>query len=271
MTGVQTCALPIWGYPKRLLMELKEVLKAWQAGGVKVLGSILYSDIGRKYYADMGWHPHPRNMHAELPAISAAWPPAVKKITKEDLDGLCEIDEKLSRNKIASESDGKSRMIIIPDAKHMGWHHAKEEFACGYLFGRTPEIKGAITGSPGKRVWAIWTRRYYRHPDMLRSSSTDSNMLYLLRLVVENDGLISKIDEQKSYLEALLRAAQSEALAWKLDGVSIWNPTPWVQSTMTEVGLRYETVERQEEAVASAMWYHDRDLQWIENEYYAWC
>lgn len=71
----------------------------------------------------------------------------------------------------------------------MGWHIGKEAFATEYLFGKTPIAKGAIAGSPGSQVWATWVHRYYgRHDD-----ESTSNVLYILRLVVEVDETATRL------------------------------------------------------------------------------
>jgi GNAT superfamily N-acetyltransferase len=55
------------GYGSRMMQELAEVLRTWQVGDKDCAGSVLYSDIGKDYYADLGWQPSLNNTHIELP------------------------------------------------------------------------------------------------------------------------------------------------------------------------------------------------------------
>jgi hypothetical protein len=175
---------------------------------------------------------------------------------------------------------------IIPDLDHFGWHHAKEDIACKRLFRKTPQVKGAIAGTPGSQVWAIWTHRYYNHP----YSESPHNVLYILRLVMEADETATRLpsdadkapneeiySEQCLYLKAVLEAAQAEAAAWKLDVVQLWDPTPLVRRMLVDISMSHKVVERQEEGLASGMWYDEHGgisgsaPLWLNNEHYAWC
>jgi GNAT superfamily N-acetyltransferase len=55
------------GYASRLMGELAIALRNWQIEKLKCSGSVLYSDIGKKFYAQSGWHPFPNNSHIEFP------------------------------------------------------------------------------------------------------------------------------------------------------------------------------------------------------------
>ncbi len=54
------------GYAPRIMREIKEVLRNWQVEKRAVVGSVLYSDIGKKFYAGLGWHPFNSNSHVEF-------------------------------------------------------------------------------------------------------------------------------------------------------------------------------------------------------------
>ncbi|KAF2028981.1 hypothetical protein EK21DRAFT_68614 [Setomelanomma holmii] len=274
------------GFPKRMMKELAGRLSQWQAIDNPCFGSILYSDIGRDYYAKLGWRPDVSNSHIELQPQSRAKHDTIRHVHMDDLPALCERDEKLVRERLSvGDPAGKSRMSIVPDIDHMLWHLAKEEFACKHIFGKIPQAKGAIAGPRGSQVWALWTHRYYDHP----SVENTENVLHILRLVMEKDessaGLPSNghdelpnenHDHQMSYLKVVLQAAQAETAEWKLDMVKLWNPSPLVRTMLTRIH-NHTVVEREKDSIASAMWYDQEGAMsedppvWVNNEYYAWC
>ena len=181
--------------------------------------------------------------------------------------------------------EAKIRFTIIPDFGHMRWHISKEEFATKHLFDTIPRTKGARAGPSGSQVWALWTHRYYGHPD----ASTSRNELYILRLVIEVDETATRLssdatkrpeptvyERQIVYLRAILQAAQTEANKWELDVVKIWDPTPLVLDMLAQSGLEYEVIERENDSIASLLWYdadggvNDERPLWLNNEHYAW-
>lgn len=187
---------------------------------------------------------------------------------------------------MAKLKDGVNKHImILPDLDHMLWHIGKENFATERLFGKIPRAKGAIAGLPGSQVWAIWTHRYYGHPN----AESPNNVLYILRLVVEGDDSantpsstkedslqITIQDKKASCLIAVLQDAQAEATEWRLDHIKLWEPSPWVQHVITESKIDHRVVEREEDSIASGMWYDEKGglgtpPVWINNEHYAWC
>ena len=273
------------GFAKFMMRQLAQELYTWQSNGQSVVGTILYSDIGKKYYAQLGWQPNTTNSHVEFKPQRIAPSTLVKTIHAEDIAALCERDEILLRKTLAEPAQ-ETRVAIIPDVDHVGWHLGKESYTCKYLFGKEPQDKGAIAGSPGSQVWAIWTRRYYERPDV----DSPHNVLYILRLVMEQDETATRIpadaeknpmagmyEEQMSYLKAVLQTAQAEAAEWKLDAVELWDPTPLVQRMLAQMDIEYKMVERNEESIASLLWYNDQGGKsavlplWVNNEHYAWC
>jgi hypothetical protein len=98
------------------------------------------------------------------------------------------------------------------------------------LFQKQPQIKGAIIGEPGNRVWVVWMHRFYEPP----SKTASRNTLYILRLVMENQAALSNLSpeppipdpssesstaEQQYNLQverpqAVISAAQAEAAGW---------------------------------------------------------
>lgn len=278
------------GYASRMMKDLGEKLRTWQAGtkGKTCAFSALWSDIGKTYYAGHGWYPFP-STHIEFPPSPLSGEgshTSAMTLSSKDLEKLCEQDEVLIRRKLARVIDGKTRVCIIPDHDHMQWHHIREDFMCQKIFGKRPQIRGAIVGEDGHRVWAVWTRSYY---DPLEEASS-GNKLYILRLVVEDDesenelsGMArdtllngSLLDEQAQKLKSVLQIAQSQAATWSLKNVELWNPTPLVQSLIRKTSLQYNRVERENESIPSLMWYGEGggkldELEWVGNEKYGWC
>ena len=151
----------------------------------------------------------------------------------------------------------------------MLWHHTKEEFVASKILpGRNPLTKGILVGDEvGKRVWAIWTHRFYSDPNTVPSG----NVLYILRLVIEDvapDGV-----ELQRMLKVVFQAAQDEAMKWNLDVVKLWDPEPRVKRMIRRMGIEYEIVERVTDEIASLMWYDEGTgrPEWVANEKYAWC
>lgn len=83
-------------------------------------------------------------------------------------------------------------------------------------------------------------------------------------------------DVQTKQVKMILETAQVEAWKWKLQNVKIWDPAPLVQELVLRVGVRHKMVIREEEGIASFLWFGhescgDDSVQWIANEKYAWC
>ena len=261
------------GYAARLMRELATMLPSWQVESRRCVGSVLYSDIGKTYYANLGWHPFPINTHIELDPIDPSTPFRARELLVTDLDKLCKDDEAMIRKAMISMSDGKIRMMLVPDLDHMLWHLRKEEFACDKLFGKQPQVKGAIAGQPGNRVWAIWMHRFYGDPESVSSDNT----LYILRIVTENhDPNVKQREMQFEQMQAVLQAAQIEAAEWKLYCVKLWEPEHMVRETLEGVGIPHRKVERKEDNIASLLWFGEGNgkedtLEWIGIGKYAWC
>ena len=175
-----------------------------------------------------------------------------------------------------ASSNEKIYMILVPDLDHMLWHHKKEEFVCDKLFGKQPPIKGAIVGQPGHRMWAIWTHRFYGHPQ----SDASENTLYILRLVIENQATVTsdteQADSQIEQMRAILQTTQAEAAEWNLHRVMMWGPTPLVLKLIERTRIQHRRIEREHEGIASLLWYgegsgKEDSVEWLGNEKYGWC
>lgn len=263
------------GYATRLLAELAEILPSWQAESGRCIGSILFSDIGKDFYAKRGWHPFPLNNQIELdpmhvPDLSLV---GIRFIVEEDLGQLCKDDEAMIRRAMTSSASSQIRMMIVPDLDHMLWHHRKEEFACDKIFGKQPRFKGAVTGEPNDRIWVIWTHRYYGHPH----NNPLDNTLYILRVVIESQSAdLEQREHQVEQMRAILWAAQDEAAEWQLRSVKLWDPGYLLQDIVERTSIQHRRVEREDESIASLMWFgegsgKDNMVEWLGNEKYGWC
>ncbi|CAG5153132.1 uncharacterized protein ALTATR162_LOCUS3047 [Alternaria atra] len=274
------------GYAARMMRELAKTLQTWQTEEQQCVGNTLYSDIGKQFYTKLGWLPSTRNSQIELQPNTIAWPSLVVPIMENELGDLCKRDEEMVRLRMSvSTREVKTRFTILPDLDHMLWHISKETFATEYLFDKVPDVKGAIAGPPGSQIWALWTHRYYCHPN----AESLQNVLYILRLVVEIDETSTRLstnaakrpghdawNQQMEYLRAVLQAAQVEAENWKLDVVKLWDPTPLVLDMLAQIGMEYEVQERENDSIASLLWYdtnggiNSEAPLWLNNEHYAW-
>ncbi|KAL9029779.1 MAG: hypothetical protein Q9196_002021 [Gyalolechia fulgens] len=266
------------GYGSRLMKELATILRNFQAEIMEPIGSVLYSDIGKKYYADLGWHPFPINTHIELDPSTSSDRIRVTRLRSDDLERLCSQDEDMIRKEMSSPSStSKTRMMLVPDLDHMLWHHQKEDFVCKKLFGKQPHIKGALVGQAGYRMWAIWTHRFSGSPD----DASSENTLHVLRLVIENQANPgtsqgSPFERQVEQMREILLAARHEAAEWNLHRVMMWGPTPLVSNLVKRTGIQSRTVDRDHEGIASLLWYGEGSgkedtLEWLGNEKYGWC
>ncbi|KAL4925417.1 GNAT family N-acetyltransferase [Aspergillus undulatus] len=278
------------GYASRLMKELARVLPAWQidrSEQAQCIASVLYSDIGKGFYTRLGWRAFPSS-HIEFApgrgaaaaaedALSAAAP--VRPLLAGDLEQLCKEDEALARKALATPTaeSRRTRFMIVPDHAHMLWHHSKEEYAGQAIFQNKPQIKGAIIGGAGNRIWAVWTHRFYEPPTGIASTNT----LYILRLVIENQAALNlergeQYDLQVDYLRAVIVSAQAEAAVWGLHSVKLWGPSIQVQQLVKRTGIPHHHEERDKDGISSLRWYGERssqedEIEWIGNEKYGWC
>ncbi|KAK3307375.1 uncharacterized protein B0T15DRAFT_393255 [Chaetomium strumarium] len=258
------------GYASRMMKELGQRLKGWQVAVEKSrsLFSVLYSDIGKQFYAKHGWSPFESSHVAYKPAVAAdVREHLARPIGYHDLAELCAVDERLLRAELAARPAGKPHVAILPELDTMLWHLFREDFMTKAIFGRTPAIRGAVAGEPGKRVWAVWMRGYYGGLNKM-----EGNTLHILRVVVEDkeqpDG------ELLDGFRSIVQIAQAEATEWKTQDVQVWNPTPKIRGLVEKCGIEYEFVDRDHDSIASLMWYGEEpttEVDWVANEKYAWC
>ncbi|KAI9821854.1 MAG: hypothetical protein M1827_002436 [Pycnora praestabilis] len=276
------------GYASRMMKELGKNLQVWQTEGKKCLFTVLYSDIGKRFYASHGWHPFPSS-HITLPTVSAE-EDALRRsqpLTAQSLQALCDIDEALLRRNLRRANiseQGKVQIALIPDIETISWHHAREEFVAHELFGRRPDVKGAIVEvEVGRRAWCIWTRVW-----SAVDNAEDINTLHILRLVVEGEDPIDRnaqspansvLEQEVNAVTILLAAAQHEAAQWNMHEVQVWNPTANTVRAAKQLLSTTEVIERDAESITSLMWYggpsvlsdSSGEVKWVGNEKYGWC
>jgi hypothetical protein len=272
------------GYAQRMITELGKKLDTHQQEeGRKAYFTVLYSDIGKRFYSRMHWEAFPSSHIALPPSTTQKAHSATiqsRPLLAGDLAKLCSLDDQWLRDSISKPANIPSiRVALIPDIKTMQWHHAREEFAGREMLGKDPDIKGAYsTTVNGDQVWCIWTRTF--------GSTADGNTLNILRFIIEGEQLVRQNENDPIVLEpsdqakaragaAVLRAAQEEAARWEMGNVQIWNPTPLTVLAAKEVEPGAQVIHRDEESIASLRWHGvkaDRSkVQWVGNEKYGWC
>ena len=294
------------GYGARMIEELGKHLEKWQHVEGRPQFSILYSDIGKKFYAKYGWRPY-TSSHMRLPplppsaSVTVRLPPSTP-LTASALSPLCALDEELLRSRLhaiaARDSITKPVVALIPDAVTIAWHHAREDFLAKEFFNKTPHVKGTQvlipdSSSPSgkRRAWGIWTR-IWNSKDI---SQTKGNTLHLLRLCFEPPQ--SQIDPEAVFVEdsqatmSILHQAQLQAAEWGMAEVEVWNPTPPVRQAVTLLGQNWSAqggegvgekwatlVDRDAESICSLKWFDDHNVEsdgelveWLENEKFGWC
>ncbi|KAF6229090.1 hypothetical protein HO133_007204 [Letharia lupina] len=275
------------GFAQRMIEELGKKLDTWnQEDRKKTDFTVLYSDIGKKFYSKFGWKSFPSS-HIALAPMSSESESALsgaRPLRADDLKELCSWDEQLLRADIARDVPRKKiRVALIPDLKTMQWHHAREEFAGREMLGREPDIKGAHADcEDSSQVWCIWTRTF--------GSTEAGNTLNILRFFIdgENDAVrdeseagddltdLKSTDQAKLHgAVAVLHAAQVEAARWEMKDVQIWNPSSLIVLAARQIEPSTKLIHRDDESIASLRWHGEPEertkVEWVGNEKYAWC
>ncbi|KAF1964894.1 hypothetical protein BU23DRAFT_561529 [Bimuria novae-zelandiae CBS 107.79] len=292
--GSVFCAPHLRGrkYAQRMMQELGETLRTYQTDEkTDSMFSVLFSDIGRKFYANFGWEVF-RSSHVSLPAGTGAVKdlgslPTARPLYEDDLAELCRIDEELIRKSLLSRPKGSNTAVaLVPNATNMKWHHAREDFVGVELHRKAPKVKGAIVGEEGKRVWCYWTRMWYNQDP----TQAKGNTLHILRLVLEDGCQLSWEGSGTSHADgasddhshdaaiaALFFMAQQQAEEWKLEHVEAWNPSSATLAAAQRLDPDAKLVDRDTESIVSLKWYPPHDgpiaesIDWIGNEKYGWC
>ena len=254
--------------------------------GTPILGSVLYSDVGKSFYANMGWHAHP-STHLFFPLLQPQPPfhtqtPCAKPLLYHELAPLTTVDETLLKSRLSNPSPSpKLRIALVPDLDVIQWHLMREDFTTTSVLGKTPTVRGAIwspaTSNPGNngdnnggRLWMTWTRSYYGDTSPENTDRT-GNTLHILRVTVEDEAMAE--DTLAQGFAAVMRIALSEADEWRTSGVEMWESRDLYRRLALKSGLDFQRVEREETSIPSLLWFGDtrEDIEWLESEKFGWC
>lgn len=262
------------GYAKRMLEELSTKLDTWnmekETRG-RALFTILFSDIGKKFYAQFGWRPYVSS-HLALPAAEGSGAGKTRDLYAEDVESnmcnevvLAKLRDQLQA---ASQKSPGAKVAIVPDYDHFVWHWAREEFfarnKCSHR--SPPVIKGA--GNDDARVYCTWNRNFGEEPE--------DNVLYILRWVYDEPATPEEEQKLVQAMAGILKRAQQEAHDWNLNTVEFWNPTPLLQKAVSLLDPDAQLVHREKSSISSLRWTGaeyglGEDVEWFLNEKYTWC
>lgn len=266
------------GYGVRMIKELGQKLDTFQQlKSNRGRFSVLYSDIGPKFYAKNGWDAFP-STHISLNPIDnageyhqrqAVITPKrdVKDLELEDLARLestiiSSLEDKLQA--LTLTDPNKTFIAFKPELSQFQWHFMREEFLAENIGRESPQVKGAIDTKTG--IALIWTRVY-----AAESSEWHLNVLYTH---IPND--ISDEDEGKAAISALLLRAQWEAQVWNMEaGVEIWDPAEVVAKAAQDIAYGHDVqiIKRDQDHICSLKWNGStkEDVVWVASEKYPWC
>lgn len=263
------------GYASKMMELLRARMQATQRESGEPAFSVLFSDVGKEFYAKHGWMPL-ENTQVEYrvkrnPVEFDA--STIKLLGDEDLLALAERDEELIRKEMAlpnSSDASKTRVAVLPDIQTLQWHLYRQAFICNAAYGRKPTVHGALYASPttGSRVWGLFERNHYGGPN-----KPEKNVLSFLRFVVEDSNISDQ--ELSEAVVGIFRAAEREARDWECSKVEIWNPLGRVRK-IVENAAEFESifVVRDAKSLASLNWFGQgaaEDLDWVVNERFERC
>ncbi|KAK9435427.1 hypothetical protein VB005_10224 [Metarhizium brunneum] len=263
------------GYAGRMLALLGEALAAQQAedpGSAEF--SILFSDIGRDFYANHQWVPFP-SAHLTFPTAPFATPydDRLTLVTGDNLQEVARLDEQTLRRKIA-HPPGRGytvRAAVLPDFATYEWQMARERFLCDYLLGEAPTVHGAIytpADAPGSRVWMLWSNILYGGKE-----KPQDNVMNILHYALEDEN-ISDEDLSRA-LGAIMGLVHTEAQAWLCSRVDMWNPDERTQRLLENMThLQGKLIVRDQTNIPSLRWFGQApvsEVEWVDNEKFEWC
>lgn len=257
------------GYAKTMMAKLAEYLRqAEKDSPGAAVASILYSDVGKQFYALNGWEPH-QSDHVEWPALSTASSPSenLKLVSFDDIPSIVEKDEALIYKALTSTSGSNKpiQLAILPSQDQIHWHLLRERFVSENVLSTSPTSHGCIYTFPsGASISAIWSRSFSG-----TAAQPEKNTLFFLRFVVE-DGVSDEM--LKEALGAIVAIARNQASEWKCGKVEMWNPDARVRKAAEAAGGKWES--RESDSITSLNWFGEgekEEVEWLLNEKYAWC
>lgn len=268
------------GYASKLMDQIGSELASRQAASPGAAQfSILFSDIGPKFYAKSGWIPR-GNTHLEVKTDTTAEfaaSPDVKDITDDMLPELAARDEQIVRALVAQPSS-KCRVAVLPSVDSLNWHFYREDYIMNTIHGRKPTVRGAVWTSPtdsAVRVWGLFKRTRY---DGVGDDGVQVliDVIHFMRLVIDDEKGSLSDDELAQALKGIFAVANREAKDWGCKSYDTWNPSERIRNVVTEKlpELGAEFVQRDKFEIASIKWFgneSDDDVEWVANEKYCWC
>lgn len=263
------------GYAGKMLSLLgEELAKKQDSNKGDSEFSILFSDIGNKYYAGFDWLPFP-STHLSTPTrpFTTPYDDCLTLITDDNLRMVAELDEKTLRAKIASPPSDphKVRVAVVPDFATYQWHMIREDFMCKHAIDKGPTVHGAIytpKDAPTSRVWALWSTILYGGKE-----KPEINVMNFLRFAVEDDNISD--EELSKAIKAIMGLVHTNAQEWLCPKVDMWNPEPRTRrliENMTELNSTF--VEREKTNITSFRWFGEgpvSEVEWVANEKFEWC
>ncbi|QKX57948.1 uncharacterized protein TRUGW13939_05068 [Talaromyces rugulosus] len=271
------------GYAGRMMAELSQILDTWQTENQprkQGIFSVLFSDIGKKFYSRYGWKPF-MSTHITLPSINEdhfktsvamAKLPVARPMSADDVrQSMCgEIVEHKERNLLlgASQKSPTAKVAIAPDYDHMSWHWAREDFYVdrGIFANKKPQVRGAAVDH--QNVYCAWVRTL--------GDSPESHTLHILRFSYDEPVTVPGEMGTIEALAAVIRRAQYEAHALNVKKVEFWNPTSMVEKAAKLLDPDVQVEHREESSVCSLKWNGAKlglgdEVEWFWNEKYSWC
>ncbi|KAG6223905.1 hypothetical protein E4U26_004185 [Claviceps purpurea] len=272
------------GYSSKMLSLLGDELARQEAQQPGSAGfSVLFSDVGKTFYAQHQWMPFPSThlsfsvdlstSTSTTTSISNTIDDHLTLITDDNLPKIAQLDEQTLRQKLSSppQPPHTIRLALLPDLPTYEWHFARAAFQARHLFGKTPSLHGALYTPPERlhsRVWMLWNHSLSGGPD-----SPEKNVLNVLHLALEDHDIPDR--DLVTGLEAIMGVAQAQAQEWLCAKIEMWNPDERVKELMGRATkLPSELVVRETASIASLRWYGEggvMDVEWVDNEKFEWC
>ena len=155
------------GYAQQMLRKLGDTYQGMndsEPGSATC--SVLYSDIGKQFYARVGWKAF-ESTHLEFQASPPPPTPSgsselaggsndaqgtsdsIKLLGYEDVAELTARDVQLVRAQLESHiTDKKIVVALLPDEESTLWFLHREDFMCKQIFSRTASVRGAMYTVP---------------------------------------------------------------------------------------------------------------------------
>ncbi|KAG5938358.1 hypothetical protein E4U60_001396 [Claviceps pazoutovae] len=272
------------GYSSKMLSLLGDELARQEAQKPGSAGfSVLFSDVGKTFYAQHQWMPFPSTHLSFSVDLSTSTSTSTSTsntvddrltlITDDNLPKITQLDEQTLRQKLSRppQPPHTIRVALLPDLPTYEWHFARTAFQARHLFGKTPSLHGALYTPPERphsRVWMLWNHSLSGRPD-----SPEKNVLNVLHLALEDHDIPDR--DLVAGLEAIMGVAQVQAQEWLCAKIEMWNPDERVKELMGRATkLPSELIVRETASIASLRWYGEggvMDVEWVDNEKFEWC